>query len=559
MSRWSAAGRARGWEAIVAVCVAAVIAACNVGTPSTSPAGSGSVASPGETASTSPGTAGCATTGGTLIVATEDEPPTLVAADVRATLGTLKVSHPLQSMLVELDNEFNPVPGLADNWESTADGLTYTFHLNEAAKWHDGTPVTADDVIYSMNRNKELGLSGVSNNFASVEAPDPKTAVITLAKPNPGLLVDLGNDDNLIEILPNHLLKDVTDFENSDYPKAPVGSGPWVFKEWITGDHIELVRNEDYYRDGPCLDRLIMKFTPDPNARKVAFENGEIDVLYSYLIPLEELDGYRSNPDFQLIEGGLGTAPTDFLIFNTKSEVFAKKEVRQAIAYAIDRDAINQLAFFGAGKVAKSTMNSTLAQYFTDEFDVYSPANVAKAAELLDAAGLTAGANGDRFNLRMRIRPDRAFEARAADVIKSQLDAIGINVEIIPGDASTTYEAIYTNYDFDLAIQLRTLGPNPLSLFPLVFGEAGIGGVALNGGRYVNADLEALFDDLAGELDPQAQKTQWTDVQRITMDDMPWLPLVEFPNIQLASAKFDNVVTGALDYFGQFATTYERR
>ena len=557
MSRWSAAGR-RGWVAVVAPILVIVIAGCNVASPSPSPNASGSapVGSPGAT--TPSGTSACATTGGTLIVATEDEPTTLVAQDLRATLGTLKISHPLQSMLVELDNDFNPIPGLADTWESTEDGLTYTFHLNDAAMWHDGTPVTADDVIYSMNRNKELGLSGVTPNFASIEATDAQTVVITLTNPNPGLLVDLGNDDNLIEILPNHLLKDVPDIEESDFPTAPVGSGPWVFKEWVTGDHIELVPNEDYYRDGPCLDRLIMKFAPDPNARKVAFENGEIDVLYSYLIPLEELEGYASNPDFQLIEGGLGTAPTDFLIFNTKSEVFATKEVRQAVAYAVDRDAINELAFFGAGKVAKSTMNSTLAQYFTDEFDVYAPADTAKAAELLDAAGLTADANGDRFSVRMRIRPDRAFEARAADVIKSQLDAIGINVEIIPADAATTYEAIYTNYDFNLAIQLRTLGPNPLSLFPLVFGKAGIGGVALNGGQYESAELEALFVELAGELDPEAQQEMWNEVQRITMEDMPWLPMVEFPNIQLASARFDNVVTGALDYFGQFATTHER-
>jgi peptide/nickel transport system substrate-binding protein len=531
--------------------------------PSASPSPSGGatagtsspVTSTGASAAPSGAATACKATGGTLVYAFEEEPASLYELAPNSTGGTTRAVIIMWPRLVGIDLDFKPKPQLAETWEVSPDGLTYTFHLNPRAVWSDGQPITAADVQFTFDLLTKLNPSGLMTRFESGKASDEHTFVMKLKNPFAPLITSLANENDYWSIYPKHVYdgKDPKDWNGID----PVGGGTFLFKEWVRGDHIELQRNPNYFIAGrPCLDTVILKFAPDAASRKIAFERGDIDFLSSYLIPFESLGSYRDNPKFKVVDGGLGVATSDFLVFNTQNQYLKNKSVRQAIAYALDRDDYLQKANFGAGKVAHSPINSTLAAFFTAEYDVYTK-NVDKANQLLDGASLPKDSSGIRFNLKLRVRPDRPFEGRGADIIKSSLSAVGINVTLQPGDAAAVYDAVYNKFDFDMAIQLRTTGPDPATNMPGMFGKVGVGQIAGNGGRYSNQALEDLFTNDAQVADPSQRPAIWKQAQQILMDDLPWLPLFEFPNMQLTSSRVADTVTGALDYQGNFVDAYQ--
>jgi peptide/nickel transport system substrate-binding protein len=416
--------------------------------------------------------------------------------------------------------------------------------------------VTSADVEFSFELWEKAKTNSFMGRIASTEAPDPRTFVVNLKEPFPTFLLNLGSDDNVVEIQPKHVLEGAKDLAKTSQNADPVSSGPWVLDKWAKGDNIQLKPNPDYYRKGrPCLDSLVFKYLPDANARKIAFESGEVDLLIPYSIPLNNLDAYKQNARYQVVEGGLGSAPTDMLIFNVKTPELADAKVRQAIAYALDREAYNNLAYFGQAKVAHSSVNSTLTDYYDDSFDAYALPNLDKAEQLLDDAGFEADGDGKRFSLTLRYPASRPYEVSGAAVIKSQLAKVGIEVELRPGDQTSVNDLVFVKHDFDLSLQLRTTGPDPGVFAPLLYGKQGIGGVGFNGGSYSSPELEAAFKRLSTASESGEIKQIWSDIQRITMEDLPRLPLVEYPNVTLAQAGYENPVVGALSYFGQYATT----
>jgi len=518
-------------------------------------------ASGGQISQTNTGSSTCPRTGGTFVIATEEEPATLTTQAAGSSTTSGRVERIIQSTLVNVGPDWQIRPQLAEKWEISSDGLTYTFHLNPKAKWTDGQPVTAADAEFTWKVLGQSNANGLMDRIASATAQDDHTFVVKLKSPFAGYLVSLGNENDYWTMLPKHVLENSISqgfvSPSSPFNTTPVSSGAFMVKDWVKGDHITLARNPNYYLAGqPCLDKIVMKFTPDPAARNIAFRAGELDFLWSYMIPFQDFAYYQSNPKFKVVAGGLGVATSDFLVFNVQNKYLQNKSVRQAIAYAIDRNDYLQKANFGAGKVAHSIINSTLSQFYTAQYDQYN-LDTAKANSLLDQAGYPKGANGTRFTVKLRVRPDRAFEGRGADIIKSRLKDIGIDVQLQPSDAASLYTQTYTKFDFDMVIQLRTTGPDPASNIPSLIGKVGIGQIAANGGKYVNPQLESLFAQDAQAVTVDQRKPIWDQVQKIELDEMPWLPLFEFPNYQLTSAKFANVVAGELDYQGNYATTYQ--
>jgi peptide/nickel transport system substrate-binding protein len=498
----------------------------------------------------------CPRTGGTLVVGLEEEPTTLFTLSAETTAGTAALAHMIFSNLVDLDNRGDPVPSLADSWTVSPDGKTYTFKLNPDATWHDGQPVTSADVAFTMSQLSSQNPT-VFAVIGSVATPDPHTAVFKLKKPFPGLLVALANPDDNTMIVPKHLVEG-KNLDKAPINQAPVGSGPFRFVKWNKGSDIELERNDRYFKPGlPCLDKVLARFTPDPASRKAALESGEVNFLYSYQVPLEDLDRYSGDPSYQVIHGGLGVGTSDFIVFNLRNQYLRDTRVRQAIAYALDRDRLADIAFYGQAPVAHSVINSSVTKFYTGRYDVYDY-NTQKAESLLDAAGFRAGSDGKRFTVKLRIRTDRAFEVRIASVVKSQLAKVGIDVEIQPGDAVSTYTSIYTDFDFDMAVQLRTTGPDPATKLSLLFTRAGVGTLAANGGHYYNPELEKLIPEAGTETDEQKSVADWDRVQQITMRDLPWLPLAEFPNVQLATAGFGDLIVEPLGYLGTFEHAYQK-
>jgi peptide/nickel transport system substrate-binding protein len=346
-------------------------------------------------------------------------------------------------------------------------------------------------------------------------------------------------------ILPKHI------YEGSD-PKTnpanfkPIGSGPFKFSKWQPGSYVELARNASYFKLGkPHLERLIIQIMPDAAARLLSFESGEVDFLHAYVIPYEEVSRLRKNPKISVVEHGVESSATnEFLSFNHRQVQLKDKRVRQAIAYAIDRNAIRDKAIFGLGKVAHSQLNSGTAWAWTDRYDDYKTRDIAKANALLDTAGFPRGADGQRFRLRLFWDGGKAQETRSAALIKNDLGDVGIAVDIQPFDRPTFIDRVFNKWDFDLASYSLITGPDPaLSVSPRYRTKQIIRAPFVNAMAFSNAEVDELFDTEFMATSRADRTKMWHRIQQIMMDELPSLPIFEYPNLNLVSAKFADVVT----------------
>ncbi len=236
------------------------------------------------------------TRGGTLRFLVEQEPTTLVTIAHTAGPST-RVSPKVTEGLLTYGFDFKPQPALATEWNVTPDGLTYTFKLRPGVKWHDGKDFTATDAAYSIDLLKKFHPRGRATFSAvtEVETPDPLTAIIHLSKPAPYLLTALDASES--PIIARHVYEGTDPLTNKN-ASAPIGTGPFVFKEWAKGSHIILDRNPDYWdKPKPYLDRLVIRFIADKGARSAAFETGELDLGGGPPVPPSDLARLQALPN----------------------------------------------------------------------------------------------------------------------------------------------------------------------------------------------------------------------------------------------------------------------
>jgi len=298
----------------------------------------------------------------------------------------------------------NPVPGLAESWTASDDGLVWTFKLVENATFHDGKPVTAADCEYSFEEviaKHHPSRGAWWPNVQDTKALDAHTFVIELKKPFPPLMSLLAYGlRSGAYCVPKHLYEG-TDVVKNPINERPIGSGAFKFKEWVKGSHVELVRNEDYFMEGkPYLDRLIIQFVPDANTRILGFERGEIDFIDYTAVPHNEVKRLAADPRFQLYSGADAIGVQGMWLLNLRHEVLEHKAVRQALAYAIDVDEASSKALFGAGRPAYSFINQNLRKFYSADHYRYGR-DVAKANQMLDDAGFERGPDGTRFKLNI--------------------------------------------------------------------------------------------------------------------------------------------------------------
>ena len=491
--------------------------------------------------------------GGTFIIASEGE-PSVLAAHLSTDTSAAMIASNLFNGLISINFDFQPVPDLAEKWDVSADGLTYTFHLVKNAKWHDGKPVTAEDAAFTLNEitAKTHPRAGAWwPNVASVEARDAQTLVIRLKAPFAPFLTLIGNAFGMgTLIMPKHIYQN-TDPKTNPANRAPVGSGPFRFSKWERGSYVELVRNSDYFKPAlPHLDRLVFRFVPDGAARLIGLEKGELDFLHSYIVPYNEVGRLAKDPKIQVIPHGLELVATnEFLFFNLRDGPLKDVRVRQAIAYAIDRGEIRSRALFGLGKVAHSPLNSSLAWAFTDRHDAYKTRDVARANALFDQAGFARKADGRRFALRLTWDAGKEVEQRAAEIIRSNLRDVGIEVTMQTFDRATYIERAFRQWDFDMGLQNFTTGPDPAIGVTRSYHTRQIQKLPfVNAMGYSNKEADQLFDTEFKEPDLKKRAQMWRRLQEILMAELPVLPIFEFPVLNVASAKFVNVISGPGGY-----------
>lgn len=498
--------------------------------------------------------------GGTFIMAMSGEPQSLVgflATDTNASM----IANNVFSKLVSLNPDMTPRPDLAESWTVSEDGLTYTFNLVTDARWHDGQPVTAEDVVFTVEDIVAEHFPRASSwvpNVESVTATGEHQVTFHLLEPYAPFMTLMGSSlGSGMLIMPKHIYEG-TDIPNNEANFAPIGSGPFRFGSWNRGAYIELVRNDDYFVDGqPHLDRVIGQIVPDASSRLLAFEQGEIDFLHMYILPNDQIGRLKEDERFEIAYGGNGPATSEFLLFNLREGPLADVMVRQAIAHALDRDAIRDVALFGEGRTATSHINSALEWVQTDEFDY--PHDIERANAMLDEAGYPRDENGIRFSMRGVWSGGRDFESRAAEVIRSQLEEVGIDYVIETYDRPTFIDKVFREWDFDAAHQLFTTGPDPTMSVPSRYHTDQIRKAPfVNAMGYSNPELDAIFAREYAIQDRAERAEVWREAQRILMEDLPALPLFEMPAENLVSSRFEDAVTTPFGYVESRAETYLR-
>ena len=496
--------------------------------------------------------------GGTFIKVAPAEPPTMVA-EIGNGVAALMVGSNIYNLLVRYDYDFKTQPELAESWKITNDGKTYTFKLRNDVKWHDGTKFTAEDVKFSLleitckhhNRGKSWCPS-----VESIKTDGDYTVVINLTRAFAPLLTILSDYNTGTLIRPKHIYEKGYDTKNPAVMSPDVGTGPFIFSKWVKGSHVELVRNKNYFKKGlPYLDRIVVQFLPDEAGRLAAFENGDIDMIHSYILPYEHVQRFKKDKKYQIIEhGNEATATNANLLLNHDNQYLKHKKVRQAIAMALDKDQIADAAMFGASNAAHAHIGSGVSWVYFPEYDYKQ--NIAKSNEMLDAAGFKKDSDGTRFSLRDYWSSGRAFEGRAAQVIRSQLRKVGIDIKISSFDKPSFVEKVFKKRNFDLAHQLFGTSPDPTLAVVHRYHSKNIGRPYANAAGWVNKEYDDLTGAEVGIVSVPARAAVWRRISQILMDELPAYPLHEMPNMQLVRAGFKDVIMDPAGYYGIHEQTY---
>lgn len=467
--------------------------------------------------------------GGTLVANIQPEPPGLVASIV-ITSPAIPVSSNIFDGLVRYDADGQPIPQLAQSWDISADKKTITFHLRKGVKWHDGKPFTSADVQYTvmevLKKTHPRGPATLSR-VQAVETPDAHTAVFKLSAPSPIIWSVLDGAESTI--LPRHLYAG-TEPGTNPWNAKPIGTGPFVFKEWVRGSHILLERNPAYWDSGkPYLDKLVFKIIPDASGRAAALESGDVQLAYNTPVPESDVARLSKHPHLVIdTQAYNSNAPMYFFDFNMRRAPFQDLRVRQAFAHAIDRDALAKVVWHGLAKPATSPVPSVVSAFYQPGLPQY-PYDVDKANRLLDEAGLPR----DKQGIRLRITHTPAAYGqsyqRAAELMKQQLRKVGVELKLQTYDLPTYVRKTFGDYDFDTHSAWYASFPDPAIGVTRRFWSKNIkpGTASSNASGYQNPQMDALIEAINAETDAAKRKQLIHQMQLHAQQEIPSINLLE--------------------------------
>jgi peptide/nickel transport system substrate-binding protein len=472
--------------------------------------------------------AGAAAAKSDITLAMQLEPPHLDPTSAAAgAIDSVLYSNVFEG-LTRFASDGSIIPGLAQSWEISDDGLTYTFKLAEGVSFHDGTSMDAEDVKFSLDRaraedsaNAQKALFG---SIAEVEAVDGSTVKITLSAPNGSLLFNLAWGDAVI-VAPESI---------ENIKQAPVGTGAFKFANWVQGDNITLERNPDYWGTPAKLDKVTFKFISDPTAAFAAVMAEDVDVFAGYPAP-ENVPQFEADARFQVIVGN--TEGETILSTNNKMPPFDNVKVREALAHAIDRQAIVDGAMFGLG----TPIGTHFAPHHPDYVDLtaesaYDPE---KAKALLAEAGF-----GDGFTTTLKLPPP-SYARRGGEIIAAQLREVGIQTEITNLEWAQWLEEVFKGKDYGLTIVSHT---EPMDI--------GIYARPDYYFQYDDAEFQAMNTALEAEADVAKRSELLDKMQRKIAGDYVngYLFQLAIPTIAKAAVRglWENAPTQANDMTGVY-------
>jgi peptide/nickel transport system substrate-binding protein len=495
--------------------------------------------------------------GGTLTIVQGAEPAALVSGVNTSTfIGT--VSTKIHEGLLDYDFDLKPRPALAESWTISPDGKTYTFKLRRGVTWHDGKPFTSADVKFSLEEIwKKLHPRGrvTFAKVSAVDTPDASTVVIRLTDATPMMLAALSSYES--QVLPKHVYEG-KDFTTHPALNAPIGTGPFVFKEWKKGDFIRLERNPNYWDKGkPHLDGIVFRVIPDGAARAAALEKGEVQLGVFNPVPLADVKRLGALPNLEVETRGYEYfAPMYMMEVNLRHEQLKDKHVRQAIMHALDRKFIADNIWFGFAKPATGPIMSSSPFYTTQGVPQY-PYDVARANKILDDAGYKRGAGNMRFKVSLTFPPVQPEIPRTAEYIKQALGRVGIDVELRNIDIATFIRQVY-NWEFELTQNYLYLLPDPILGVQRLYVSSNIkkGTPFANAAGYESKEVDAVFAAAQTENDLGKRKELFARAQRLIQEDLPAFNLMELSFVTLYNTKVVNHTLGADGPYGSFKDTY---
>lgn len=477
--------------------------------------------------------------GGTLVIASTQVARHLNGA-VQSGIATGMPSTQIFASPLRYDENWNPQPYLAESWTVSEDGLSVELNLVQDAVFHDGMPVTSEDVAFSIMTTKEH--HPFKSMFAPVEAietPDAHTAVIRLSQPHPALLLALS--PALAPILPKHVYGDGEDPKSHPANSAPIGAGPFKLEEFVAGEAIVLKKNPDFFIEGrPKLDEVIYRIIKDESALMIAMENGEADA-YPFMTQSTHIRRMQEADHLDVTEEGYdGIGPINWLAFNTASEKLSDARVRQAIAYAVDRDFITQALHRGVSRPQRGPIIES-SPFFDASIPAYD-ADLDKARALMEEAG-----HADGMSLTVDYIPGPAeMQKNVAEYLKSRLKEIGIEVEVRAAPDFPSWAARVSGHDFDLTMDVVFNWGDPVIGVHRTFLSSNIrkGVIWSNTQQYANERVDELLNAAAVELDPEQRKTLYSEFQHIVATDLPIYWINAMPYHTAYDRKLENVPTG---------------
>lgn len=443
--------------------------------------------------------------GGVLRVGVQGDPteldPHLVVLDAASMITDL-----VYEGLVHEDPSLVPQPLLAERWEISDDGQTYTFHLRQGVTFHNGRPLVADDVVYSFARVMDPGNASpwvsYTDTIKEVQAPDEATVVFTLTSPDASFLAKLCRRG--LTVVPKEVVE-----EQGDLRQVMVGTGPFVFDEYIPNSMVTLSKNAHYWLEGrPYLDGLEIQIIPDDTARTTALVSGTVDLIEQ--VPHKDIETLEASAEITL--AGDQATNLRWIVFNVRKEPFDDKAFRRAVAQGIDRQAIIDTAVFGYGTPLYGMYPSDYWAGYEGEMPAPDPE--AAKAEIEEMA------LPEKFKPGILTWGEYDFLSNTSVVVQEQLKQIGVSAEIDPQE-NAIYLERYFGGDFDIAVMGAGGYIDPDDFMRQTLGTDG----STNAAGYSNPELDELMAEGLREDDLEARKAIYQRCQEIIIEDAPWIML----------------------------------
>lgn len=445
--------------------------------------------------------------GGNVVVAIPQDPDFL-DPDLAVAAGTKEILFNIFEGLVKVDEKGNVNPAVASSYKISADGIKYTFTLRDGIKFHNGNKVTVDDVKYSIERAQgaDTGkpLTDAFKHIKTIDTPDDKTIVVTLDSAVPDFISNF-----TAAIMPKGY---------SDQNKRPIGTGPFKFSEYVPGQHLNLVKNNDYWQKGmPHIASAQFKIFTDYNAAFLELKTGGVDIFPR--VSNDRADELGS--DYYLKKGEQNMI--QLLALNNKAKPFDDIRVRQAMYYAINVEDIIKGVAAGYGTKLGSNMSPVMAKYYQPGLENTYKTNIDKAKTLLKEAGFPNG-----FNTTITVPSNYTFHVDTAQVIVEQLKKIGVNAKINQVEWGVWLSDVYKARKFDSTIIGLTSDNTPSSVLDRYASNSPINFI-----NYSNAKYDEILAKAQSEADDKKRAEDYKQLQTILTKDAASVYIMD-PNILIA-------------------------